>query len=67
MELQATITLRRDDLNEAVSQWLEKRGVFATDRFAVNVRVIPGDRPFDSETAEITVTGVRVGQAPNDR
>jgi hypothetical protein len=60
-ELQATIKLRQADLNQAVSEWLEKRGVYATDRFSVIVRTTPGDRPFDPETTEITVTGVRLG------
>ena len=65
MELQASLTLTQADLNDAVSQWLMARGVAPTDRFCVTVRTIPGDRPFDPDYTEITVTGVRVGLPPN--
>jgi hypothetical protein len=58
--LQATLTLTKAELNQAVSEWLERRGLHITDRFSVSVKVTPGDRPFDPEITEITATGVRV-------
>jgi hypothetical protein len=61
--ISATLQLTKDDLNAAVMEWLEKRGVLTTDRFNVNVKTPPGDRPFDSAYTEITVTGIRIATA----
>lgn len=52
--------MTKAELNEAVAQWFERKGFDTTDRFNVNVRTIPGDRPFDGEYTEITVTGLCV-------
>ena len=61
MNIQATLALTKSDLNKAVEEWLQRQGITTTDRFHVQVKTTPGDRPFDPEYTEITVTGVRLG------
>lgn len=57
----ATLTLTQKDLNDAVEKWLNERGIATTDRFSVRVTTTPGDRPFDNETTDVTVTGIWIG------
>jgi hypothetical protein len=53
-----TLNLTKDELKIAVQEYVQARGFVTTDRFAVSVRVTPGDRPFDRETTDVTVTGI---------
>lgn len=59
-----TITMTKAQLNDAVRQWVIAAGFEATDNLDVCVTVTPGDRPYDRESTDITVTGV-VMAAPN--
>jgi len=56
--MQITINLTKDQLKKAVQEYVEARGFMTTDRFSVSVRTTPGDRPFDAETVDVSVTGV---------
>lgn len=55
-----TLNLAESELRTAIREYVEARGFLTTDRFAVSVRITPGDRPFDSDTTDVTVTGVIV-------
>lgn len=56
--LSITLNLTQSQLTEAVRDYVEKYGMRATDRFAVDVKTIKGDRPFDQDYTSTTVTGV---------
>lgn len=65
--ISASLELTKTQLDEAVREWLEKRGIATTDRLHVAVESHPGDRPFDSTTyTTITVTGVVIGSIPKE-
>ena len=57
-------TLTEANIKEAVRDWLEKKGFRADGKMFVTVSVIKGDRPFDSDQAEITVRGLRLASEP---
>lgn len=59
--IQATLTLTVAQLNTAVAEWLDRQGIAITDRFSVEVKTLPGDRPFDTAHTTITVTGIVIG------
>lgn len=61
--ISATLNLTKDQLNEAVEQWLHRQNITTTDRFSVDVKTTPGDRPFDQSHTTITVSGIRIGGA----
>ena len=64
MMIEGVLTIKKADLNTAVEEWLERHGILTTDRFNVSVKVTPGDRPFDAEQTEITVSGVVIKGKP---
>jgi hypothetical protein len=58
-----TLSLTQDELSEAVRDWVEKKGFLTTDRFSVRVTTHKGDRPFDPDYTEVSVSGVAVREA----
>lgn len=61
-----TLSLTREELTEAIGDYVRKQGFEVTDRLSVSVRQIPGDRPFDGDYTETTVTGVVAKEARHD-
>jgi len=55
----ATLTLSAEDLNAAVEEWLNKRGVLTTSQFRVKVKTTPSIID-DTDHTEVTVTGVKI-------
>ena len=55
-----TVSLSMENLKDAVRDYMSKQGFGASERFSVTVRTIPGDRPFDSDYTEITVSGLTI-------
>ena len=58
-----TLSLTQAELSEAVRDWVEKKGFATTDRFSVRVTTQKGDRPFDADYTETSVSGVVVLEA----
>lgn len=61
---QVSLTLNKDEIQEAICFWVEHLGYATSDRFSVMVRVDKGDRPGDVDHVTATVTGVFPAKAP---
>lgn len=59
-----TVELTERELTQAVADWLDKNGYETTDRFAISINTIRGDRPFDPDQTTVTaISGVHTKQS----
>ncbi len=52
------LSLSQSELTEAVRDWVEKQGFGTSVNFSVRVTNHKGDRPFDHDYTEATVSGI---------
>lgn len=61
MAISLSVTLQESDLKDAVADWLDKNGFVTTDRFAITISTVRGDRPHDADHTTVTAhSGVHV-------
>lgn len=53
-----TLRMTQLELKEALREWVERKGFLTSDKFSIDVKTYPGDRPFENGYTVVEVSGV---------